>query len=93
VHRVLYGLLLRGVLYLSNESLTPHHFFSFSDHLGYRNVDIILVLDVFDAVLCDHLDVYTLEVDRHAALELLCAHSHDLEALLVVDIGMVVLVE
>ena len=81
------------MLYLSIKPLTLHHFFSFSDHLGYRNLNIVLILDVLDAVLCDHLDEDALEVDRHAALELLCAHSHDLEALLVVDIGVVVLVE
>jgi hypothetical protein len=59
----------------------------------YRNLHIVLVLNVLYAILCDNLDENALEVDRKTALQLLCTHAHDLETLLVIDVGVVVLVE
>src|SRR4051812_22315229 len=63
----------------------------FSSRHGH--LDIILVLNVLDAVFCNDFDEDALEVDRETPLELLCAHSHDLETLFVVDVRVVVLVE
>ena len=58
----------------------------------YSHLHIVLVRDILYTVLCDDFDENTLEVDRQTSLELLCAHSHDLETFLVVDVGMMMLV-
>jgi hypothetical protein len=60
---------------------------------GYGNLAIVLVLNILYAVLCNDLDEDTLEINGETTLELLCAHAHDLETLLVVDVGVVVLVQ
>lgn len=58
----------------------------------YVHLYIVLVLNVFYAILGDNLDEDALEVDRKTSLELLCTHAHDLETFLVVDVRVVVLV-
>jgi len=65
------------------------HLISSSRH---GNLHVILILHIFDPVLGDNLDKDTLEVDRKTSLQLLCAHPHDPETLLVVDVWVVVLV-
>jgi hypothetical protein len=59
----------------------------------YNHLHIVLVVYILDAVLCDSLDEDALEIDRKTSLEFFCAHAHNLEALFVIDVGMVVLVE
>jgi hypothetical protein len=59
----------------------------------YGNLPVVLVLDILYAVLGDDLDVDALEVNGKTSLELLGAQAHDLETLLVVDVGVMVLVE
>jgi hypothetical protein len=58
----------------------------------YGNLPVVLVLDILYAVLGDDLDVDALEVDRETSLQLLRAHAHDLDALLVGDVWVVVLI-
>jgi hypothetical protein len=62
---------------------------AYSRHL---DVGILRIINILYAVLGNDLEVNTLEVDRQTALELLCAHAHDLQTLLVVDVRVVVLV-
>lgn len=54
---------------------------------------IILVLHVMNSVLVYDLDQNALEIDWQPSLELLCTHPHNFQALLVVNVRMVVLVE
>jgi hypothetical protein len=58
----------------------------------YLDVRILRIINIAYAVLVDDLEMNTLEVDGQTALELLCAHAHDLQTLLVVDVRVVVLV-
>lgn len=57
-----------------------------------KNLLVVNVLVVPDAVLRYDLDEDALEVDGEAALELVGAHAEDLEATLEVDVWVVVLV-
>jgi hypothetical protein len=72
--------------YNSNMLSLPH---AYSRHLDVR---ILRIVNILYAVLGNNLEVNALEVDRQTALELLCAHAHDLQTLLVVDVRVVVLV-
>jgi hypothetical protein len=58
----------------------------------YRDLHVVLVIDILDTILGNDLDEHALEVNRETAFELLCTHAQDLKALLVVDVGVVVLV-
>jgi hypothetical protein len=62
---------------------------AYSRHLDVR---ILRIVNILYAVLGNDLEVNALEVDRQTALELLCAHAHNLQTLLVVDVRVVVLV-
>jgi hypothetical protein len=59
----------------------------------YRHLDIVLVVYILDAVLCDSLDKDALEINRKTSLELFCTHAHDLETLFIVNVWVMVLVE
>ena len=56
------------------------------------HLHVVLVFNILYAVLGDNLDEDTLEVNRKTSLEFFCAHPHDLETLLVVDIRVMMLV-
>lgn len=84
-----------SVAYLNAVSLvcgTP--FAEVYNHLlRHRDLYIILIFYVLDSIFRYNLDKNTLEINWQAALQFLRAHPQDLQALFVIDIWVVMLVQ
>ena len=61
--------------------------------LRRQNRLIIVVFLFSDSILCDNLDKHSLEIDRQPSLQLIGAHSQDLQPLLKFNIRVVMFVE